>query len=262
VEDARSDQNDKTAGIVIIGNEVLSGKVQDTNSPFLLRELYEQGVRVLRVVTIPDDVPTIADEVRAASARFDFVLTSGGVGPTHDDLTFEGIARAFDVPLREDPTLKALLERHFAGRLTPAALRMAMVPSGTRLVRGGDMRYPLCVVRNVYVFPGVPEILRAKFQVVRHELQGTPFLQVRIFTQQKETALAASLEATLDRVPGVTIGSYPSYDTREYRVMLTLESHDAHQLQEARDILLSLLDGSQVVGVDDPSEITRTPGEP
>ncbi len=256
---ALGEPEETTAGIVIIGDEVLSGKVRDVNSPFLLKELYRQGVRAQRVVTIPDDVDVIAGEVRSASERFDFVLTSGGVGPTHDDLTFQGVAEAFGVPLHEDPTLSALLLRHFEDRLTQAARRMALVPVGTRLVQAGDTRFPLCVVRNVYVFPGVPEILKAKFEAVRQEFRGRPFHQVRVYTWQNETTLAACLEQTLDRFPGLAIGSYPTFDKREYRVMLTLESRDRQRLEEARDALLGLIDPAQIVRVEEPERAGAGP---
>ena len=245
-----STDSDKTAAIIIIGDEILSGKVTDANGPYLIRELYRQGVRVRRVLTIPDDVDVIAREVRAASEQFDFVLTSGGVGPTHDDVTFQGVARAFQVPLVENPTLRQVLETHAKGPLTPAALRMAQVPTGTRLVQGGEMRFPVCVVRNVYVFPGVPNLLKAKFESVRHEFQGTPLHQVRLFTKQRESALASALEATLDAFPDLTIGSYPTYDNETYRVMITLESHSEQVLEQARDALLDRLDRSQVVRVE------------
>ncbi len=256
---------DKTAAIVIIGDEILSGKVTDVNAPYLLKELYRQGVRVRRVITIPDDVDVIAEEVRKASDQFDFVLTSGGVGPTHDDKTFNGVAQAFRLPLIEEPTLKQVLENHVGGQLTPAALRMARVPKGTRLVRGGEMRFPLCVVRNVYVFPGVPNILRSKFESVRHEFQGTPLHQLRIYTQERESQLAAALEATLAAFPDLTIGSYPTYDNRDYRVMITLEATSSDVVEQARDALLARLDTQAVVRVETyrptpPPEPEEEPG--
>src|SRR5919201_3110556 len=120
----------KTAGIVLIGNEILSGKIADANAAYLCRELRELGVDVRRISVIPDDVDTIAAEIAAFSREFDVVFTSGGVGPTHDDVTIEGVARAMQVPVVRHPELVALLERYYGDRLTEAHRKMAEVPQG------------------------------------------------------------------------------------------------------------------------------------
>ena len=121
-----------TAGLVIIGNEVLSGKVEEQNARFVIQELRDAGVTLMRVVVIRDDIATIARDVREMSSDYDHVFTSGGVGATHDDVTLEGIARAFDVPLEQHPELVSLLEE-FGMELNAAALRMATVPAGSEL---------------------------------------------------------------------------------------------------------------------------------
>lgn len=241
----------KTASILIIGNEVLSGKVVDANSPFLLKELYALGVKVERVLTIPDVLEVIAQEVRGASERYDFVFTSGGVGPTHDDVTMMGIARAFDVPLEEHPDLLALLNAHYQGQLNEAARRMALLPEGAQLLYEGDIKYPMAVLRNVYIFPGVPELLRLKFIAIKERFRDTPYFLVQIYTRQGESNLAASLETTLSLFPGIEIGSYPRFDTHDYKVMLTLESKDRSLLCAARDHLLTVLEAEQLVRVVD-----------
>src|SRR5216117_2686471 len=115
----------KTAGIVLIGNEILSGKIADANAAYLCRELRQLGVEVRRISVIPDEVELIAREVAAHSREYDLVFTSGGVGPTHDDVTIEGVARAMGVPVVRHPTLVALLERYYGGGVTEASLRMA-----------------------------------------------------------------------------------------------------------------------------------------
>ena len=239
----------RTAAIIVIGNEVLSGKVVDANSPFLLKELYSLGVRVQRVLTIPDELEVIAAEVRRAADAYDYVFTSGGVGPTHDDVTFRGIAGAFNVDLFEHPELRELLEKHFHGQLTDAARRMTMVPRGTSLIYGGDILYPVAVIENVYVFPGVPEFLRSKFMAIRERFRDTPYYLVRIFTHQPESVLAEHLEATLSNFPGIEIGSYPQYNTHDYKVMLTLECKDLHLLERARDHLLTCMEHDLLVRV-------------
>src|SRR5207248_8048074 len=120
----------KTAGIILVGNEILSGKTVDANAAYLCRELRELGVEVRRIAVIPDEVALIAEEVAAFSKAFDLVFTSGGVGPTHDDVTIEGVARALGVPVVRHPELVALLERYYRDKLTDAALRMAEIPGG------------------------------------------------------------------------------------------------------------------------------------
>lgn len=231
----------RTAAIVVIGNEVLSGKVTDVNSPFLLRELYALGVQVRRVVTIPDVLETIAHEVREASRNHDFVFTSGGIGPTHDDLTIPGIAAAFDLPLESHPMLVKLATERYQEKITEATLRMTRLPVGTELVFGGHLIFPVTVVRNVYIFPGVPEYLRAKFETIKERFRDAPYHLIQIYTQQGESVLAAMLEQTLEQFPCIEIGSYPRFDTHEYKVMLTLESKELPLLEKARDYLLDLM---------------------
>src|SRR5262245_49765860 len=156
----------KTAAIVLIGNEILSGKVVDANAAYLCRELRALGVDVKRIAVIPDEIDVIAAEIAAASRGYDVVFTSGGVGPTHDDVTIEGVARAVGVPVIRHPRLVALLQDFYRDRgteLTDARLKMAEVPEGAELVEDETLRFPGVAVRNIYILPGVPEIFRQKF---------------------------------------------------------------------------------------------------
>ena len=171
----------KTAGILLIGNEILSGKITDANAAYLCRELRALGVEVRRITVIPDEVDLIAAEVRAFSAAYDVVFTSGGVGPTHDDVTIEGVARAMTVPVVRHPALVELLERYYRGRITEASLRMAEVPEGAELVGGETVRFPTVMMRNVYVLPGVPEIFRAKFEALRERFRDQPIHLKNVF---------------------------------------------------------------------------------
>src|SRR5436189_1651822 len=156
----------KTAGIILIGNEILSGKIADVNAAYLCRELRQLGVDVRRISVVPDEVELIAREVVAQSRDFDVVFTSGGVGPTHDDVTIEGVARAMGVPVVRHPRLVATLERYYRDKVTDAALRMAEIPEGAELITGNGLRFPNVAMRNVYVLPGVPEIFRRKFDAM------------------------------------------------------------------------------------------------
>ena len=140
---------DRTCALVVIGNEILSGKVQDSNAYFAACELRKLGVSLLRVAVIPDEIPIIAEEVAYCSARFDIVITSGGVGPTHDDLTMEGVAAAFKRKLILHPDLERLIRSHFSDRVNSAGLKMAEVPEGPVLNEAGDIRFPTVQIENV-----------------------------------------------------------------------------------------------------------------
>src|SRR5438105_2890333 len=157
----------KTAGIVVIGNEILSGKTRDENSPYLVSELRDLGVDVRKISVIPDELRLISDEVRNFSNCYDYVFTTGGVGPTHDDLTMEGIAGAFGRHIHRHPELEATIRHFYARELVQGNLRMADIPEGARLVGGKGMWFPVVAVENVYIFPGVPEILRKKFEHIK-----------------------------------------------------------------------------------------------
>jgi molybdenum cofactor synthesis domain-containing protein len=230
-----------SAAILIIGNEVLSGKVADANSPYLCRELRSLGVDVERIVTIPDVIEVIGSEVRALSDAHDLVFTSGGVGPTHDDLTMEGVARAFGLPLERNESIVARIERAQGSALNESQLKMAMVPKDAVLIDAGDLWFPVVVVENVYIFPGIPELLRKKFEAIRERFRGVPFLLKRVFVKRRESDIAASLNALLVEFPELMLGSYPKVGEETFHVLLTLESRDAGYLQRALDALLGRL---------------------
>ena len=238
---------DRTALILVIGNEILTGKVEDTNSPFLAKELYALGVRVRRIVTIPDEVETIGTVVRELSPRHDIVLTTGGVGPTHDDVTLAGVARAFGVPLERHPEMERILREFYGSALVEPLLRMADLPRGMELLDQPELRIPCVRMRNVYVFPGEPTIFRRKWAAIRERFRSEPFALARIWTLKEECDLAPLLEETLRRHPAVEIGSYPVYDRADYKVLLTIESRDRAAVTAARDDLLSRLPRASVV---------------
>jgi molybdenum cofactor synthesis domain-containing protein len=230
-----------TAAIVVIGNEILSGKVVDTNSPYLCRELRALGVDVERIVTIPDDVGVIAREVRAASDAYDWVFTSGGVGPTHDDLTMDGVARAFQVPVEVNETIVSRIERAQGKAANESLLKMAALPAGAVLIDAGDLWFPVVVVGNVHIFPGIPELLRKKFDSIRSRFQGIPFVLRRVYVRRRESDIAADLNRLLAEFPDLMLGSYPRIGEAEFHVLLTLESRDPGYLERALGSLLERL---------------------
>ncbi|HET6304568.1 MAG TPA: molybdopterin-binding protein [Myxococcota bacterium] len=231
-----------SAGVLVIGNEILSGKVVDVNSPYLCRELRALGVDVRRVLTIPDEIELIAKEVRAMSESFDWVFTSGGIGPTHDDLTMEGVSHAFGMPLEVSESIASRIERAVgSGGLDESQRKMAMIPRGAHLVDSGDLWFPVVIVRNVHVFPGIPDLLQRKFQSIRERFRGVPFVLRRVFVTQRESEIASVLNALLVEYPELLLGSYPRVGEGAFHVLLTLESRDPDYVKRALDELVRRL---------------------
>jgi len=228
-----------TAGILVIGNEILSGKVVDTNSPYLCERLRELGVDVERIITIPDSIETIASEVKAMSESYDYVFTSGGIGPTHDDLTIEGVAAAFGRPVEIDKSLEEKIRLVIGKDLNEGQLKMAKVPAGATLIDSGDKWFSLVVVENVYIFPGIPEALRKKFEAASDRFSGVPYVLKRVYVKNSESDIVETLNALLEVFPDLILGSYPKLREASYQVLLTLESRDEDYVQRALDRLLA-----------------------
>jgi molybdenum cofactor synthesis domain-containing protein len=245
----------RTAGIIVIGNEILSGRTVDRNSIFLLGELHELGVGTGRVSVVPDEIGPIRDDVRLFSEQFDFVFTSGGVGPTHDDVTMTAIAAAFDRGMERRPELVDALRRYYGDRLTDAALRMADVPEGTVLVPVPRGLFPVITVENVYILPGVPEILAAKFASIRERFREEPYHVYDIFLGVDEGEVADTLREVVALYPDLTLGSYPAFDDPTYLVRLTLMSKDPARLHAARDCLIGKLAARSIEPVGGPGGV-------
>ena len=231
----------KTAGIIVIGNEILSGKTRDENSYYLVCELREHGVDVRKISVIPDELNLISNEVREFSGSYDYVFTTGGVGPTHDDLTMDGIAGAFGRALHRHPELEAVLRHYYSQNLVDGNLRMADIPDGARLVGGEGMWFPVIAVENVFIFPGVPEILRRKFERIKEMFREAPFFLREVYLRADEGRIAGILHAVLASFPDLLLGSYPYFDNPVYSIKLTLESKDAEYLEKAHEMLISEL---------------------
>lgn len=240
----------KTAGIIIIGDEILSGKVQDDNSFFMAQELWSHGIQLCRISIIPDSIDEIAEEVRNFSHRFDYVFTSGGIGPTHDDVTIEGISKAFDVSPVIDPTLKEFLEKK-QGNLSPEQLKMAEVPDGAELVSDETLSFPLIRFRNIFIFPGIPQLLRKKFFAVEKIFHEPMIHLKKVYLNESESNVAPILNEVVKRYTNVKIGSYPVVDNREYSLMITLESLDNESLTGAFKNLLEKIMNEKLVKVEE-----------
>jgi len=236
------------AGIVVIGNEILSGKTVDSNSAFLARELRQLGVTLKRITVIPDELDVIAETVRDFHRQFDIVFTSGGVGPTHDDITVEGVARALGRQVIVHPLLESKIREYLNGRSVNAAhLKMAEVPEGAELLMDDRLRFPTIKVENIYVLPGIPEILQQKFLALKDRFSVDPYYLKIIYTNETESTIATHLNDTLRAYPDLLLGSYPKIGNDEYRVKLTLESKDKNYVERAFTHLLNLLPQGCVV---------------
>jgi molybdenum cofactor synthesis domain-containing protein len=245
-------QSAATAGIVVIGDEILTGKFADENAAFLIGELRELGVDLRRISIIPDDLDDIAETVPRLAARFDLVFTSGGVGPTHDDLTIPGIAQGFGAGVMVHPELERRVRAYWGERLAEANLRLAHVPQGAELVFGKDTTWPVVCFRNVYILPGVPALFKRKFVDIRDRFRAAPVVSARIYCLGDEGELAPHLDAVVAAHPGVKIGSYPRFAERDFRVLLTLEGRDGAAVGAAQRALAARL-GDLVVRCEDPA---------
>jgi molybdenum cofactor synthesis domain-containing protein len=240
---------DTTAAIIVVGNEILSGKVADTNAAFLARELRVLGVALQRIIVIPDDVDVIAATVRDYHAAYDVVFTSGGVGPTHDDVTVAGIARGLDRAVVHNPLLLEQVKQYVDGPLNAAQEKMCESPEGAELVWGAteERRFPTLCVDRVYILPGIPELFRDKFAAIKHRFAGSPYHLRVVYTRVYESAIAEPLNQTLAAFPQLQLGSYPKLNEPEYRVRVTLESKDREYVDRALAHLMRLLPPSAVV---------------
>lgn len=240
----------KTAGIVIIGNEVLSGKTQDINSYFFCAELRQLGVEVRKIATIPDDIETIGREVSAFSKRFDFVFTSGGVGPTHDDVTIEGIAHGFGLSVVRHPDIERRIRDRLGGDVNEARLRMANVPEGATLLATDALFAQIVNIRNVYIFPGIPSILQERFHAIKERFRDAPFYLKNVYVRYGEGIIAATLNDLLTKFPDLMLGSYPVLGLAEYKVKVTLESKDPEYLSNAVQTFIAALPQDAVHRID------------
>lgn len=233
----------KTAAALVIGNELLSGKVEDANVNVLARTLRQLGIELRRVVFILDDLDVIAREVKELASTHDHLFTSGGVGPTHDDVTVTGVARAFGVPVVEDPVLASMLRDYYKERCTSGHLQMALVPEGASLESHETVRWPTIRFQNTWLLPGVPEIFRMKLAVVVDRLAGggPGFVSRAVFTKMDEGDLKPLLDDVVARFPDVGVGSYPKWQDPTYKTKLTFDGLEPQRVDAARDAFVALL---------------------
>lgn len=244
-----------TAAMLVVGNELLTGKIADRNVVVLARALRGLGVTLRRVVVVPDEREIIVEEVRALAAAHDHVFTSGGVGPTHDDVTVAAVAEAFGAGLVRATIMEDTLRAHYGDALRPGHLEMAKMPDGARLVAKRDAQgllavWPTIVMRNVWLLPGVPEIFERKMEVLPEELQhGAPFFTAAVYTTLDEGTLKAALDRVVEAFPDVEIGSYPIWRA-DHRTKLTFDGADGARVTAARDAFVAGVPAESVVRVE------------
>lgn len=227
--------------ILVVGDEILSGDTPEANTGFMARALFERGVSLGRIVVVPDQPDEIAGQLAGLAQEFDVVITCGGIGPTHDDITMESIAQAFGVPLIDHPELTALLHKWKGEDLDESHRRLARVPAPAQLHWFSDS-FPLVQVNNVYVLPGVPHLLRKKFAALLPRLAGEIQHQRQFTGTQDELSIADTLRAIQERAPDVTVGSYPYVTApKEWAVRLVLKSQNKAALDRACEDLQSRL---------------------
>ncbi len=245
----------RTAAALVIGNEILTGKIEEQNVAYLARQLFELGIALHRVVMCVDDAEVIAHDLNVMRANHDWVFTSGGVGPTHDDVTLAGVARAFGRRLVRDESLADLIRGWHArqGRdVNEHHLRMADVVEGAEQYRSESMRWPVQLVDNVVVLPGVPEIFRTKLDALRERLdEGERFVGRTVYTLCDEGDIAELLAEIEARFTDVSVGSYPRFardaDDSGYRTKITFDGTDDAAVDGAEAMLRERLSPDLVV---------------
>ena len=234
-----------TAAFLVIGDEILSGRTKDKNIGFLADYLTALGIDLKEVRIVPDEKPEIIGAVNALRARYDYVFTSGGIGPTHDDITAESIADAFGVALNLDPRAVAIMEPHYPpGQFTPARQRMARIPEGADLIENKVSKAPGFRIENVHVMAGVPSIMQAMMDALAPSLKtGKKMLSETVAADMPESRIAERLAAIQDAHPQTLIGSYPRATDGKFTTQIVIRSRDEAILMAAvRDVAEAVAD--------------------
>ena len=236
-----------TSGMIVIGNEILSGRTQDKNINYIAKKLVEHGIELSEVRIVPDVEKRVVDAVQEFSERFDYVFTSGGIGPTHDDITAECVSKAFDAEYEMNDEAYAILLDHYGeAEFTPARQKMAMTPKGATLIPNPVSSAPGFIIENVHVMAGVPAIFQAMIDHVVISLKGGDVIQSRTVPSRfPESKLAEGLGDIQKKFPTVDIGSYPYFKDGELGVNVVLRSTDEGALSQAVmdvEIIISALE--------------------
>jgi len=220
-----------TAALAVIGDEILSGRTQDKNVAQLALWLNDHGIRLAEVRIVPDDMDKIGETVNELRAKHDYLFTTGGIGPTHDDITVDAIAKAFGVPAIVHPDALKILQDYYRDRpggLTESRLRMARTPEGAELLHNPSSGAPGIKMGNVYIMAGVPHIAASMLSALTGKLEGgRPVVSITVGARAPESDVADLLRETEEAHPGVSIGSYPFFKDGRYGSNFVIRSEDA-----------------------------------
>ena len=244
-----------TAALIIIGDEVLSGRTKDANTPYVAEKLNDSGVRLKEVRVIPDEAQTIIDTVNLLRHAHDYVFTTGGIGPTHDDITAENIAAAFGVELELNDIAYDELLAYYKdpAEITESRKKMALIPKGAALIPNPVSGAPGIHLGNVYVMAGVPRIMQAMFDSILPSLQGgDPIISRSVSADIAESHVADGLTEIQNKYDDVSIGSYPKYQNGRFGTSLVMRGTDETVLAKCVEDVANLV---KSLGIDNP-EIT------
>jgi len=240
--------NLRAVSAVIIGNEVLTNKVTEANGALLIRRCRERGIELHAMHVVRDDVDDIVEQVALCRRHTGYVITSGGVGPTHDDVTVRAVALALRRPVIRLPELEARIRGYYGDHPVPAeALRMAEAPAGATLIPSEDVRFPVLECDGVFLLPGVPQLFRVHLEAVLARLPGKPVSLRQLFLRVGEPDIAAALDAIALARPHVALGSYPTWGDAEYQVRLTIEHESAEEAAATLEALKTALGADAIV---------------
>ena len=238
-----------TAALLVIGDEILSGRTQDKNVAQVAAWLNKQGIRLAEVRIVPDDEAKIAEAVNALRTANDYLFTTGGIGPTHDDISVDSVAKAFGVPVVVHPKARAILEAWYESRggLNDARLRMARVPDGAELIENRESGAPGVKIGNVYMMAGVPSIAARMLEALDGSLEGgRPMVSVTVGAYAAESEVAELLQATEQAHEGVAIGSYPFFRDGRHGANFVIRSTDGGEAERTADDLAGRLAGAGI----------------
>ncbi len=233
----------QTACVIIIGNEILSGRTQDVNLSFIAARLEGLGIILAEARVIPDEEDVIISTVDECRRKFSYVFTTGGIGPTHDDITTVSIARVFSLEVKRDAEAQRLLENYYPAKdLSDARLKMADIPEGAKLILNPVSGAPGFQVENVFVLPGVPKIMQAMFEgIVDRLTTGAPILTSSVITNMREGQIADGLSLLQEDYPEISIGSYPFFKDRKFGINVIMRGTDKDHLDELTSALKEML---------------------
>ena len=246
-----SDPKTVTAAVLVIGDEILSGRTKDKNIGYIAEYLGKIGVDLREARVVPDVEEEIVAALNALRARYDYVITTGGIGPTHDDITADSVGRAFGAPVREDPrAIAIMLERYAEADLTPARRRMARMPEGADLIDNPISRAPGFRIGNVFVLAGVPQVMQAMLDEAVKAMRTGSIMQVRTIEAGPvpEGRYGDALGQIAESHPAVSIGSYPSFKDRRFLNQIVVRGKDAEDVEAARAAVEAMLAGIRADG--------------